>query len=94
MNKTPEEQVDKGQTMAEMFEGFRRMVFPDLPLTSAQYTDIRSTFYAGALSLFNWFMVQMDEDREPTDSDLDKVTAMANELQSYGLDIIERSNRS
>lgn len=81
--KNPMEQVDAGTTMAEMWEGFITLVYPGLPATTVQYQEMQKSFYSGALCLFNWFMVQMDDDSEPTEGDLDKVSAINDEIIAF-----------
>jgi hypothetical protein len=81
--------IDRGETMADMWDGFKDKTIPrDAP--SIQVTEMRNAFYAGGLCLFNWFMVQMDEDREPTDNDMAKVSAMNAELEDYFLKFSRR----
>ena len=77
------EKIDAGKTMAEMWDGFSQAVLPFARPGSTQYEEMRKAFYAGGLCLFNWFMVQMDEDREPTEGDLDKVSAIEEEIRSF-----------
>jgi hypothetical protein len=83
MTKTASEKLDQGETMAEMWDGFKvKTIPPTAP--PIQFTEMRHAFYAGAMCLFNWFMVQMDEgSEEPTEGDMAKVTAMNDELEAY-----------
>lgn len=75
--------IDAGKTMAEMWEGFSEAVIPFAPRGSTQYEEMRKAFYSGGLCLFNWFMVQMDEDREPTENDLDRVSKIESEIRAF-----------
>jgi hypothetical protein len=77
------QKLDRGETMAVMWDGFKAATIPpDAP--PIQSREMRNAFYAGALCLFNWFMVQMEPgDDEPTDADLAKVTLMDEELRAY-----------
>jgi hypothetical protein len=77
------EKVDAGKTMAEMWDGFAETVIPFAPRGSLQHEEMRKAFYSGGLCLFNWFMVQMDEDREPTDADLRKVDEIEKEIRTF-----------
>ena len=77
------EKIDAGKTMAEMWEGFAEAVIPFAPRGTVQHEDMKKAFYSGALCLFNWFMVQMDEDRDPTENDLSRVDAIVNEIRAY-----------
>ena len=76
-------QVDSGQSMAEMWDGFATLVIPDCPRGTMQHDEMEKAFYSGALCLFNWFMVQLDEGIEPTDSDLNRVTLMDAEINGF-----------
>jgi hypothetical protein len=75
--------MDAGKTMAEMWNGFAGVTMQHVDLASGQYRDMKNAFYSGALCLFNWMMVQMDDDREPTEADLDKVSAMCREIHAH-----------
>lgn len=81
--RTAAEKIDAGETMAEMWNGFAEAVIPFAPPGSVQYGEMQKAFYSGGLCLFNWFMVQMDEDREPTDDDLSKVDAIEREIRGF-----------
>lgn len=83
MIKATAEKIDAGETMAEMWSGFAETVIPFAPKGGTQYEEMRKAFYSGALCLFNWFMVQMDEDREPTANDLDRVSAIESEIRGF-----------
>ena len=77
------ERLDRGKTMNEMWLGFAAKVIPGDTADAKAYRELQAAFYAGALCLFNWFMVQLDEDAEPTDGDLDKVAAMDKEINTF-----------
>jgi hypothetical protein len=81
--KTPEDKIDGGETMAEMFEGFAEQIMPDVAKNGPQYADMKGAFFAGGLCLFNWFMVQLEEGSEVTDTDLQRVSKMNIELHSF-----------
>jgi hypothetical protein len=85
MTQESANKIDAGKTMAEMWEGFADEVLRGVPPQSPQFADMKGAFFAGGLCLFNWFMVQMDEDREPTAGDLDKVSTMHAELHGHFL---------
>lgn len=48
-----------------------------------QHDEMEKAFYSGALCLFNWFMVQLDEGIEPTDTDLNRVSLMDAEINGF-----------
>jgi hypothetical protein len=75
--------IDAGETMAEMWDGFAEAVIPFATRGGTQYEEMRRAFYSGALCLFNWFMVQMDEDREPTAADLGRVDKIEEEIRGF-----------
>lgn len=80
---TPQEKVDKGTTMAEMWDGFAKIVIPYAPPGTIQHDEMQKAFYSGAMCLFNWFMVQLDEGEEPTDADMDRTTAVDAEIKAF-----------
>lgn len=75
--------IDAGETMAEMWDGFAEAVIPFAKAGSPQHDEMKKAFFSGALCLFNWFMVQLDEGDEPTDGDLDRVSAMDAEIRGF-----------
>lgn len=52
-------------------------------ISDQQYTDLRRTFYGGASALFFAFMNMLDPGTEPTDADLEKVSALRDELVAF-----------
>lgn len=52
-----------------------------------QYIDLRRTFYGGASALFFVFMNLLEPGAEPTEGDLEKVTALQKELKSFNEDV-------
>ena len=81
MSKTPAQKIDGGMSVAEMWEGFRDMVFPDAP--AELHEMMRGSFYAGGYALFNWFMVQLEEGDEATPTDLNRVSLLEAELRGF-----------
>jgi hypothetical protein len=77
------EKIDAGKSMAEMWEGFSEAVIPFAPKGSIQHEEMRKAFYSGGLCLFNWFMVQLDPDTEPTEADLARTEALEQEIRAY-----------
>lgn len=69
--------------MAEMWSGFAETCLPFARPGSTQYEETRKAFYAGGLCLFNWFMVQLDPEAEPTENDLDRVGEIEAELRDF-----------
>jgi len=62
---------------------FALKVLPEHPVDDPTYLQYQATFYAGALCLFNWFMVQLDPGEEATTNDLGKVDRMCNEINGF-----------
>lgn len=87
--KTPWEKLDKGATMAEMWDGFLKATIPPTA-PQVQKDEMRNAFYAGGLCFFNWMMVQMDPGEEPTDADEKRMEAMSAELHGYFEDFLKR----
>jgi hypothetical protein len=52
-------------------------------ISDQQYIDLRRTFYGGASSLFFLFMNVLDPGVEPTEADLEKVSALRNEMVAF-----------
>ncbi|HEX5213299.1 MAG TPA: hypothetical protein VFW22_16360 [Pseudolabrys sp.] len=75
--------VDQGETVADMWEGFFLLTMTHVARDSVQYREMRNAFYAGTLCLFNWFMVQLDADTEPTDDDMARVSRIHDEIQAF-----------
>ena len=75
--------IDGGKTMAEMWAGFAEAVIPFSPAGSMQHEEMRKAFYSGGLCLFNWFMVQLDPEAEPTEGDLDRVDKLEKEIRAF-----------
>lgn len=48
-----------------------------------QRQECRRAFYAGASSLFDGILTMLDPGTEPTDADLDKMTAIHSEFEEY-----------
>lgn len=81
------EKLDRGTTMAEMWDGFAQKVIPFAAPGTVQYQEMRKAFYSGALVLFNWFMVQLDEGTEPTDADMSRVGTIDAEIHAFFEDL-------
>lgn len=77
----PNQKLDKGETMATMWAGFDAKCLGGC--SDLQRAEMEKAFYAGALCLFHWFMVQLDPEAEPTDNDMAKVSAMEKEIDAF-----------
>lgn len=56
-------------------------------ISEQQYIDLRRTFYGGASALFFIFMSVLEPGEEPTEGDLEKITALQNEILSFNKDV-------
>ncbi len=52
-----------------------------------QRQECRRAFYAGAVSTFGGIMAMLDPGTEPTDADLQKMSALQEELDQYARDL-------
>lgn len=74
----------KPDLVAQCWTSFRVAVIPP-EAGSAQVRDLRRAFYAGAQGLLSTIMKVMDDGEEPTEADLLQMTAVADELDAFGL---------
>lgn len=51
--------------------------------SQAQIADMRNAFFAGAQHLYASMMSIMDDDREPTAADLNRMSLIHNELEAF-----------
>lgn len=63
----------------EHWESYVRDVLPD-DAPPMQIRECRLAFIAGATALFNTIMTMLDPGEEPTQGDLDRMTALEREL--------------
>ena len=52
-----------------------------------QVSEMRKAFFMGAQHLYAALMSIMDEDAEPTDADMDKMTLIHNELEAFRMEV-------
>jgi hypothetical protein len=77
--------ADSGKIIEGGWAGFRLMVIPK-DAGEVQVDEMRMAFFAGAQHLFSSIMTVMDSDREPTESDLRRMSLIHSELESFGKD--------
>lgn len=65
--------------------GFRDLMAHVYPrgVGEEQYSDLRNFFFAGASFLFVKLLNQMDEDREPTKEDMEFMSRVAKEIETF-----------
>jgi hypothetical protein len=72
-------------TIAARWQSFNR----EADIHPTQRQEMRRAFYAGAQSLFNIVMFELDPSDEITAADEAKIAAIHEELQQFGRDIEE-----
>lgn len=74
--------TDQGKLIEAGWIGLRLAAIPtDAP--EIQLQEMRNAFFAGAQHLFSSIMTIMDEDREPTEADLERMSLISNELDVF-----------
>lgn len=71
------------------FDSYRSLVIPK-NAPDIQVKECRYAFYAGAAMLFEAMMMIMDDDREPTEDELNKMQAIQKELDNVLATLIEQ----
>ena len=81
--------TDEGKLIEAGFVGLRLAAIPnDAP--EVQVNEMRMAFFAGAQHLFASIMQIMDEAREPTEADLERMGLIDRELQEFVASFKER----
>lgn len=76
------ELTDKGKIIEAGFASLMVMAYPGgVPID--QRAELRNAFFAGAHHLMSSMLAVMDEDREPTENDLRRVSLIQNELDDF-----------
>jgi len=76
------ELVDKGKLIEAGFVGLRLAAIPE-DAGKTQIEEMRNAFFAGAQHLFASIMDIMDDDHEPTASDLKRMDMIQSELDVF-----------
>jgi hypothetical protein len=74
------------QTLAAAWAQFDAMVF-DGSVINASKTQARRVFYAGAQSILDILMANLDPENKVTDGDVDRMEALSDELRRFGEDV-------
>lgn len=73
------------------WNSYRKHVVPaDAP--EVQVNECRNSYYAGALILFESIFMIMDDDREPTAQDLQRMSDIQAELQEFGAELDKKAH--
>lgn len=79
--------IKKGLIIEAGWLSFKTTCMP-LAAGEDQIKDMRTSFFAGAHHLFNSIMVSLDEeDSEPTEGDLEKISQVHKELENFMLEL-------
>lgn len=73
------------RTLLEEWSSFLRVIPANAPVV--QVVECRRAFYAGAQALFILMTGGLDADSEPTDTDLQYMDALSQELQQFANDV-------
>lgn len=82
VEKTTRSLCDQGKLIEAGWEAMRILSMPpDAP--PVQVTEMRKAFFFGAQHLFASIMAIMDPGKEPTDQDLNRMTLIHQELDTF-----------
>lgn len=82
LERLSRELTDKGQLIEAGWVGLRLAAISD-DAGKDQLREMRMAFFAGAQHLFSSIMTIMDEDREPTAADLQRMELIDAELKKF-----------
>lgn len=85
------ELVDKGKLIEAGWVGLRLSAVPE-DAGKTQLEEMRTAFFAGAQHLFGSIMGILDDDREPTEADLRRMSLISDELDIFIADFQRRHN--
>ncbi len=78
--------TDQGKLIEAGWVGLRIAAMdPNAP--AIQLQEMRKAFFAGAQHLFASIMTIMEEGSEPTEADLNRMSLISDELESFGHDL-------
>jgi hypothetical protein len=81
LDKLSRQLADEGKLVEAGFVSFRAICLPRG--TAAEIENARMIFFAGAQHLFGSINAIMDEDREPTEADLSRMSLIDQELRAF-----------
>lgn len=74
--------MSKRMLLAEQWDRFARIVLPP-GCSATQRREMRRAFYAGAEGMFRAAFVNLDPEKEPTDSDLAMLAGIQEEICDF-----------
>lgn len=82
------ELTDKGKLIEAGWIGLRLALnLEDAP--KEQLEEMKKAFFAGAQHLFSSIMTILDEDKEPTEADMRRMSQISDELETFGKQLKE-----
>lgn len=85
------ELADKGKLIEAGWIGLRLAALPE-NASKLQLEEMRTAFFAGAQHLFTSIMGFMEDDHEPTDADMRRMSLISDELDEFLKDFMKRHN--
>lgn len=80
--------VDEGMIVEAGWVGYQMLVVP-AGASKTQVTETKKAFFAGAHHLFASIMSILGPGGEVTDKDLDRMTAVSEELEKFAKELVE-----
>ena len=74
--------VDEGKIIESGWVLLKMQVIPE-NAPQVQLDEMRMAFFAGAQHLFGSIMSALDEDKEPTEADLERMSKISDELDQF-----------
>ncbi len=90
LRRLERELVDKGKLIEAGWMGLRLSAIPE-DAGKTQLDEMRNAFFAGAQHLFGSIMNILDDDRDPTVSDLRRMELISIELEGFIRDFGKRN---
>lgn len=93
LERLARELTDKGKLIEAGWVGLRLAAIPD-DAPKAQLEEMRKAFFAGAQHLFGSLMGILEEDAEPTESDLRRMDLIDTELRAFAEELEREIGRT
>lgn len=91
LERLSRELTDQGKLIEAGWVGLRLATIPqDAP--AIQLEEMRNAFFAGAQHLFTSIMTILDSGEEPTENDLNRMSAINNELKEFIEEFAKKHN--
>lgn len=82
VEKATKAMLDQGKIVAAGWAGFELLCVP-ASAPDTQRAEMRKAFFSGAQHLFASIMTGLEEDKEPTDTDLRRMDLIHAELEAF-----------